>query len=377
MMNVPFLDLKLHHAPVRAAIAARMDEVIERNAFAGGPFVAEFEEAFAHYCGAPHAIGVGSGTEALWIALLALDIGAGHEVITVPNTFIATAEAISFTGARPVFVDVDPVTYNMNPDRLEAAITPSTRAIIPVHLFGQPAEMDPILAIADRHGIPVIEDAAQAHGAAYCGRPTGSMGAAGCFSFYPGKNLGAWGEAGAITTANDQWAEKMRILRDHGQPAKYVHSRVGWNARMDGLQAVVLKTKLDHLDEANAARRGHARRYTEQLQGVPGIHCPREAASVRHVYHIYAIRTQERDALKAYLQEKGVATGIHYPYPLHLQGAYAPLCYREGDFPVAETCAAQFLSLPMFPELTDEQIDYVCEQIITAVTIENQLMARG
>ena len=362
-MNVPFLDLKLHHAPLREEIDLAIAEVIDRNAFAGGPYVEGFEKDFAAYCDCAEAVGVGSGTDALWLALLALGIKRGDEVITVPNTFIATAEAISYAGARPIFVDVDPDTYTMDPEKLAESITPVTRAIIPVHLYGQTADMDPILEVANKYGIPVIEDAAQAHGALYKGRKAGSLGRAGCFSFYPGKNLGAFGEAGAITTNDPELANKMRILRDHGQPAKYVHSCVGWNGRMDGIQGAVLQIKLRHLNEANAGRRHWAHRYTEAFRNADGIVAPIEAADRHHVYHVYCIRVAERDLLRAQLQDRGVATGIHYPIPLHLQGAYDQLCYREGRFPISEQHAKEILSLPMFPELTDTQVDYVIERV--------------
>lgn len=362
-MKVPFLDLNLHHAPIRDEVLAAMAEVVDRNAFAGGPFVEAFEKEFAAYCETAEAVGVGSGTDALWLALLALGVKAGDEVITVPNTFIATAEAISFTGARPVFVDVDPDTYLMDPAGLAEAITPATRAIIPVHLYGQTADMDPILAIAEEAGIPVIEDAAQAHGAYYKDRRAGSIGVAGCFSFYPGKNLGAFGEAGAITTNDPDLARKMRILRDHGQPTKYIHDVVGWNGRMDGIQGAILQVKLRRLDEVNAARRRWAQRYTEALRHIDGVVPPVEDPACQHVYHVYCIRVRQREAFRARLEERGVATAIHYPVPLHLQGAYDKLCYRAGSFPVAEAHAPHLVSLPMFPELTEAQVDYVIEQV--------------
>jgi len=336
---------------------------VDQTAFAGGSFVARFEEAFAAFCGCKYGIGTGSGTDALWMALIASGVGPGDEVITVPDTFIATAEAISFCGAQPVFVDVVESTCNMDPEKLEGAITERTRAIIPVHLFGQPADMDPILEIARRHGIPVIEDACQAHGALYKGRKAGSIGDAGCFSFYPGKNLGAYGEAGAVVTNSEVLAERMRMFRDHGQARKYEHEMVGWNARMDGLQGAVLSVKLSHLEDWNNARRQNAHLYGELLQGAKGVVLPTEADYARHVYHIYAIRTDRREQLMAYLAERGIACGIHYPVPLHLQKAYQGLGLTEGSFPVAERCAAEFVSLPMFPELTAEQISFVADEI--------------
>jgi dTDP-4-amino-4,6-dideoxygalactose transaminase len=364
--KVPFLDLKAHHAPLMPEFLAVIREVIEACAFAGGPYVAKFEEDFAAFCQTRHAAGVGNGTDALWLALLALGVGPGDEVITVPSTFIATAEAITYCGARPVFVDIEAQTYTMDPALLEAAITPRTKAIIPVHLFGQMADMDPILAIAARHGIPVIEDACQAHGATYHGRAAGSLGVAGCFSFYPGKNLGAFGEAGATTTNDPDLHGKICVLRDHGQVRKYHHAMVGWNGRMDGIQAAVLRVKLPHLARATELRRQHAAQYHRELAGVPGIICPGEAPGRSHVYHVYAARVANRDEFIAALTDAGVGTGIHYPVPVHLQECYASLGYQPGSFPVAEQCAREFVSLPMFPELTPEQVSYVAAVAKTA-----------
>lgn len=349
-MQVPFLDLKAHHAGLRDEILSSIQEVIDASAFAGGPFVDRFEKDFAAFCGCEHAAGVGNGTDALWFALLALGVGEGHEVITVPNTFIATAEAISFCGARPVFVDVDEQTYTMNPGLLERAITPRTRAIIPVHLFGQMADMDPILEVARRHNLFVIEDACQAHGAEYKGRKAGSIGDFGCFSFYPGKNLGALGEGGGVVTHNPELDQKVRVLREHGQIRKYHHIAVGWNGRMDGIQGAVLRIKLRHLARANALRRAHAEFYDRELAGIKSLITPRRAPHNTHVYHLYVIRTPDRDALMRHLGEKGIGSGIHYPVPLHLQKAYQSLGLPAGSFPVAEQCAEQFLSLPMFPQ---------------------------
>ncbi len=360
-MNVPFLDLKAQYLSIQAEITVAMQAVMDATAFAGGPFVAKFEENFAPYCQAPHAVALENGTAALWVPLVCLGIGPGDEVITVPNTFIATAEAITYAGAKPVFVDVIEDTYNMNPALLEAAITPRTKAIIPVHLYGQPADMDPILEIARKHNLYVIEDAAQAHGAEYKGRRCGSMGIAAGFSFYPGKNLGAYGEAGATVTHDADLAQKMRMFRDHGQRQKYYHSMVGFNARMDGLQGAVLDVKLKHLPAWNEARRQHAAQYNALLAGVPGVMTPVEADYAKMVYHIYAVRVQNRDAVLDRLKEKGVFCGIHYPVPLHLQEAYQSLGYKAGDFPVAERCASEQLSLPMFAELTEEQIRYVVD----------------
>lgn len=366
-MNVPFLDLNAQYRVLRTEIHAAIQQVLDSSAFAGGPFVATFEKEFAAFCGTREAVGVGNGTDALWLALLACGIGAGDEVITVPNTFIATAEAISLCGATPVFVDVDPRTYTLDPARLPSAITARTKAIMPVHLFGQVADMDPILEIANRHGLVVIEDACQAHGARYKGRMAGAMGVAGCFSFYPGKNLGAYGEAGAVVTHDAALAGKIRILREHGQPKKYIHSVLGWNARMDGIQGAILSVKLKYLNAANEARRAHARQYGELLAGEASIALPVEASYARHVYHLYAIRVPRRDEVIARLGARGIACGIHYPVPLHLQEACAPLRIAEGAFPVSERCAREFVSLPMFPELTREQVACVAEALVSVV----------
>lgn len=362
-MRVPFLDLKAQLLPIRNEVNAAISEVIDNTAFAGGPFVERFEKEFAAFCGARFAVGVGNGTDAIWLALLALGVGEADEVITVPSTFVATAEAISFAGADPVFVDIDPDTCNMDPAKLEEAITPRTKAIIPVHLFGQPADMDPILAIAKKHGLPVLEDSCQAHGALYKNRKAGTMGIAGCFSFYPGKNLGAFGEAGAVVTDDEELAKKIKVLRDHGQPQKYHHDVIGWNGRMDGIQGAVLSVKLKHLAKWNEARRSHAKMYDALLKDVGAVRIPVEKDYARHVYHIYALRDPKRNALMSFLGEKGVATGIHYPVPLHMTKAYEYMNQKQGSFPVAELAASEFVSLPMFPELTDEQIAYVCDCI--------------
>jgi len=362
-MSVPFVNLKAQHDPLKESLQAAIQEVMDNNAFANGPFVARFEADFAAYCQAPFAVGVGSGTEALWLALLALGIGAGDEVITVPSTFVATAEAINFCGARPVFVDIDERTYTLDPELLERAITPRTKAVIPVHLFGQMADMDPILEIARRREIAVVEDACQAHGAEYRGRKAGSLGHAGCFSFYPAKNLGALGEAGAVVTRDPALAEKIRILRDHGQETKYEHSVIGWNARMDGIQGAVLRVKLRHLEPGNAARRAHARLYGEYLEGRENRITPEEADYGLHVYHLYAVRVKNRDHVLRALAGRGIACGVHYPVPIHLQKAYRALGLGRGSFPVAERCAREFLSLPMFPELTPEQVETVAREL--------------
>jgi len=358
-MSVPFVDLKAHHAPIRAELDRAIQEVIDSGAFAGGPFVEKFEERFADYCDCQYAVGVGSGTEALWLGLLACGIGQGDEVITVPSTFMATAEAITFAGARPVFVDVDESTYTMDPAGLEAAVSSNTKAIIPVHLFGQPADLDPILRFGREYGLVVIEDACQAHGAEYKGRKVGPLADLGCFSFYPGKNLGAFGEAGAIVTNSFQLQERIRVLRDHGQVRKYHHSAVGWNCRMDGIQAAVLTVKLPYLERGNSLRRGHALQYDSALAGLEEIMTPLQASYAQHVYHIYAIRARERDEIMSLLKEKGIECGVHYPVPIHLQKAYEHLGYKKGTFPISERIAKEFISLPMFPELSEAQTDSV------------------
>jgi dTDP-4-amino-4,6-dideoxygalactose transaminase len=407
-MKVPFLNLNAQYEAIKGEIHPALQQVLDTSAFAGGPMVSRFEESFAAYCQARYAIGVGSGTDALWMALLALGIGPGDEVITVPNTFIATAEAISFCGATPVFVDVDERTCNLDPNRMEdflkrkvkgkrqkdkgsrikdkgkaptleprsSVLAPRTtllaprpsgagrlKAIVPVHLYGQMADMDPIMEVARKYGLWVIEDACQAHGAEYKGKRAGSLGAAGCFSFYPGKNLGAYGEAGAVVTNDKDMADKMKMFRDHGQSRKYYHGLIGWNARMDGFQGAVLSVKLKYLEEWNESRRKNAALYRKTLAGVEGLVLPEEAAYGRHVYHLYPIRVKNRDRLLEALAEKEIYCGIHYPVPLHLQEAYGGLGYKRGDFPVAETIASELLSLPMFPELTEEQIEFVSRSL--------------
>jgi dTDP-4-amino-4,6-dideoxygalactose transaminase len=360
---IPYLDLRAQHAPLRRELQRAIDAVFEHSAFAGGPFVQRFEEAFAEYCGCRHAIGVGNGTDALWLALQAVGVGPGDEVITVPNSFFATTEAISICGARPVFVDVDQITLTLDPKGLKAAITPRTKAIVPVHLFGQPADMNTINRIAKRHGISVIEDAAQAHAADYRGRRAGSLARAGCFSFYPGKNLGAAGEAGAITTDDDELAARMRMLRDHGQATKHDHQLVGWNARMDGVQAAVLEIKLRHLDRWTMDRRERAYAYHELLSRIAGVRPPFQADYARHVYHVYGIRCDGRDDLMQHLSDQGIGCAIHYPRPIHLQPAYRDLGYQAGDFPVAENAAQRLLSLPLYPELSMDRLRRIADTV--------------
>lgn len=362
-MKVPFIDLKAQYDSIKDEINDAIQKVINSCAFAGGRFVEQFENDFAAFCECDYAIGVGSGTEALWLVLLALGIGREDEIITVSNSFIATSEAISFCGARPVFVDIDRHTYNMNPDLLEKAITSRTKAIIPVHIFGQMADMDPIIDIAKSRGLFVIEDACQAHGAEYKGRMAGSVGDAGCFSFYPGKNLGAYGEAGAIVTKNAELDKKVRMLRDHGQSQKYIHAKIGWNARMDGLQGAILRVKQKYIRDWNEKRRQNAKLYDHELADLDQIILPKEAEARKHVYHIYAICIENRDDLIKTLAEKDISCGIHYPVPIHLQKAYQPLDIQNANLPVTEACTARFVSLPMYPELSKDQIEYVVEEI--------------
>jgi dTDP-4-amino-4,6-dideoxygalactose transaminase len=362
-MKVPFLDLKAQYETLKTEILSEIQKVLENTAFAGGPFVKAFEDAFAGFCECKHAVGVGNGTDALWAALVALGVGPGDEVITVPNTFIATVEAISFCGAKPVFVDIEQKTYNMDPTLLEQAITPRTKAVIPVHLFGHMADMDTIMRVAKQHNLFVIEDASQAHGAEYKGRKAGSMGDIGCFSFYPGKNLGAYGEAGAVVTNNQALAEKVRMFRDHGQSKKYYHDMIGWNARMDGIQGAVLGVKLKYLPGWTEARRNNAALYNKMISTLAGIKTPAESENAKHVYHIYPILVKNREALIAHLDKKGISSGIHYPVPVHLTDAYKFLGHKKGDFPVSEQCADKLVSLPMYPELTKNQIKYIVDSI--------------
>ncbi|MDL1892494.1 DegT/DnrJ/EryC1/StrS family aminotransferase [Sphingobacteriales bacterium CHB3] len=362
-MKVPFVDLHAQYQSLKHEMLPAVEKIMETSQFILGKAVEDFEKQFAAAHGMKHCIGVGTGTDALHVVLWALNIGSGDEVITVSHTFIATAEAISLTGAKPVFVDIDPETYTMNPALLEKAITPKTKAIIPVHLYGQPAAMADIMAIANRHGIPVVEDACQAHLAQYEGKFVGQFGVAAAFSFYPGKNLGAYGEGGGVTTNDDALAKKIRMLRDHGSEKKYHHAVWGHNYRLDGIQGAVLGVKLPRLNEWTEARRRHAAQYTRLLNGLGDMVLPQESNRARHVYHLFVVQTQHREALQAHLASREVFTGLHYPLPLHLQDAYKDLGYTRGDFPVTERLAERGLSLPMFSELTDEQIAYVVSSI--------------
>lgn len=363
-MRVPFMDLRALHEPIRDEIQTAIQDVIDCCAFAGGPFVEKFEKEFAEFCQCDYAIGVGSGTDALYMALRALDIGEGDEVITAPNTFIATAEAISFCGATPVFVDIDERTYTINPELIEPAITARTKAIIPVHIFGQMADMNAIMSIAQKYDLLVVEDACQAHGAKDKQQHAGTIGDAGCFSFYPGKNLGAFGEAGAVTTNSPTLAEKIRALRDHGQRAKYEHEVIGCNGRMDGMQGAVLSVKLKYLEEWNYRRRENAQYYGNLLSSNKTIKLPVESPGKHHIYHIYSIRAPNRAEFMAALGARGVSCGVHYPIPVHRQKAYKGLGKGPGAFPVAEQCALEFVSLPMCPMLSNKQIEYVSHQIM-------------
>ncbi len=352
--SVPLVDLKAQYASIKPEMDAAIQRVLSHCGFIMGPEVKAFEEAFAVYCGTEQAVGVASGTAALHLSLLACSLGPGDEVITTPFTFFASGEAISQTGARPVFVDIDPFTYNIDPAQIEAAITPRTKAIMPVHLYGQPAEMDPILDVAHRHDLLVIEDAAQAHGAEYRGRRAGSEGDLACFSFYPSKNLGCYGDGGMIVGSDPELLARVRKLRDHGRISKYEHDELGWGYRLDALQAAILGVKLRHLDDWNEARRAHAARYDELFADTEVIR-PTVLDHVKHIYHCYVIRTPRRDELVEHLKAEGIGVVIHYPLPLHLQPAYKDLGHQLGDFPVSEACAKEIVSLPMYPELTDEQ----------------------
>lgn len=363
---IPYLDLHAQYTAIRGEVLAALEAVCESSRFAQGPVTAEFEKAFADYCGVKHCIGVNSGTSALHLAMRCLNVEPGDEVITSPMTFIATAWAISYIGATPVFVDIDPDRRTMDPDKLEAAIGRRTKAILPVHLFGQPSDMESILRIADRHGIPIVEDAAQAHGALYNERRVGQFGVMGCFSFYPGKNLGAYGEGGALVTNDDGIASRARALRDHGQNRRYYHDEIGYNYRMDSFQAAVLNIKLKQLDKWNAVRMRQALKYSELLTGAP-VKPPTFYLDSHAVWHCYVVECDRRDEVRSRLSEAGIETGIHYPVPVHLQPAYSFLGRRPGDFPVSESFSRHCLSLPIYPELTDAQLQAVANTLRKAV----------
>ena len=361
---IPFVDLKAQYNSIKDEIDKAIQNVLNTTSFIMGEELKKFEERFAQFCDVKYATGVANGSDALILALRACGIGKDDEVITVPHTFIATTEAISNVGGKIVFVDIDPKTYTIDISKIEEKITEKTKAIIPVHLYGQPADMDPIMMLAKKYNLRIIEDAAQAHGAEYKGEKVGSIGDVTCFSFYPGKNLGAYGDAGMITTNDGEIAEKVKLLRNHGRiTKKYEHEIEGYSSRLDNLQAAILRVKLRHLNKWNKSRRKNAKKYNELLSNISGIITPYEADYAKHVYHLYVIRVKDRDRSREELKSKGIATGIHYPSPLHLQPAYNYLGYKEGDFPITEKASQEILSLPMVAELTDEQIEEIVELI--------------
>ncbi len=360
--NIAYLDLPAQIRGLRKELDAALARTLDNCSFCLGPDVAQFEKDFARYCDATQCVSFNSGTSALHVALKALNVGPGDEVITTPFTFVATSWAISYVGARPVYVDVDDATFNLDPALIERAITPKTKAILPVHLYGQPFDVDRILEICRKHKLPLVEDACQSHGAKYKGKVVGTFGEMSGFSFYPGKNLGACGEGGALVTNNSSYAARARALREHGSTVRYYHDEIGFNYRMEGFQGAVLGVKLKHLDDWTRERRRVAKRYTELLSNTP-LQLPREPAFAESVWHLYVVRHPRRDELKKYLEENGIGCAVHYPIPLHLQKAYAHLGHKPGDFPVAEKAARECLSLPIYPELTDAQIGRVAETI--------------
>jgi dTDP-4-amino-4,6-dideoxygalactose transaminase len=370
-MQVPFLDLTAQNASVYSEIQAALEPVLRGAQFILGPAVERFEAEFAAYCGVQHCVGLNNGTSALHLALLACGVGPGDEVITTPATWISTSWAISYVGARPVFVDIDPVTYNLDPEQAARAITPRTRALLPVHLYGQAADLDALGQLAERHGLALIEDAAQAHGAMWKDSRVGSLGKVGCFSFYPGKNLGAFGEGGCLVTDDDRIAARVRALRDHAQEGRHHHVEIGYNYRMEGVQGAVLSAKLPHLDDWNAARRRNAGRYRELLSQRPGLILPTAPRPEAHVWHLHVVQTANREAVRAALTARGVTTGVHYPTPVPFQTAYADLGYRPGAFPVAERLMRDCISLPMYPELSPDQIAYVANALLEVLEERN------
>jgi dTDP-4-amino-4,6-dideoxygalactose transaminase len=367
-IKVPYLDLKAQYRSIKPEIDQAVARVLDSCQFVLGPEVAEFENEFASYCGTTECIALNSGTSALHLALLAAGVGPGDEVITVPFTFVASVATILYAGAKPVLVDIEPRTFNMNPDALEAAISPRTKAIVPVHLYGHPADMDPILELARKHKLVVIEDAAQAHGAKYKGRSSGSIGDIACFSFYPAKNLGAYGEGGAVTTTDPEYARTIRMLRDWGQDRKYHHLLHGYNYRMEGFQGAILRVKLRHLERWTQTRRAIVKTYNDRLAGADVVR-PSETPWARHVYHLYTLRADNRDSLQAALLNAGIQTGIHYSTPVHLQPAYTALGYGPGSFPESEKAALEVLSLPLYPELSDSQIEDVAKAVMQATAV--------
>ena len=359
---IPYLDLKAQIKPLRAEIDAVIARTIDNCSFCLGPDTAQFEKDFAKFCGAEHAVGFNSGTSALHVALLLLGVGPGDEVITTPFTFVATSWAISYVGAKPVYVDIDDATFNLDPKLIEKAITPRTKAVLPVHLYGQPFDVDAILEICRKHQLPLVEDACQSHGAKYKGKTIGTFGDISCYSFYPGKNLGACGEGGALVTNNAAFAKRAKSLREHGSSVRYYHDEVGFNYRMEGIQGAVLGVKLKHLEKWTRERQRVAKRYAELLADTP-LQLPREAGFAESVWHLYVVRHPRRDELKAHLDANGVGCALHYPLPLHLQKCYASLGYKAGDFPFAEKAGRECLSLPIYPELTDAQIQRVAQVV--------------
>ena len=369
-MSIPFVDLKAQYQSIKPEIDNAIQGILDNTAFIGGQAVKDFESNFARFCKANYCVGVASGTDALFLALKAFNIGQGDEVIVPATSFIATSEVVTATGARVVFVDVGKHSYNIDVSKIEAKITGRTKAIIPVHLYGQPADMGPINEIAERHNLKVIEDSAQAHGAEYKGRRTGTLGDVACFSFYPGKNLGAYGDAGAVVTNNEEIAEKVRMMANHGRLKKYDHLFEGLSSRLDGLQAAILDVKLRHLEDWTASRREIAANYNDLLSDLEKVVLPKEEAYAKHVYHLYVIRVANRDSVREFLKEKGISAGIHYPTPLPFLKAYAYLGHRPGDFPVSERLAKEVLSLPLYPEITGEQVGFIAETI-------RQLVGKG
>ena len=359
---IPYLDLRAQIQPLRAEIDAAIARTIDHTSFCLGPDVAQFEKDFAKFCGAEHCVAFNSGTSALHVALMLLGVGTGDEVVTTPFTFVATSWAISYVGAKPVYVDIDDTTFNLNPKLIEKAITPRTKAILPVHLYGQPFDVDAIQEICRHHRLPLLEDACQSHGAKWQGKTIGTFGEISCYSFYPGKNLGAFGEGGALVTNNAEFAKRARSLREHGSTVRYYHDEVGFNYRMEGIQGAVLGIKLKHLEKWTRERQRVAKRYAELLAGTP-LQLPREAAGAESVWHLYVVRHPRRDELKKYLDANGVGCALHYPLPLHLQKCYASLGHKAGDFPVAEKAASECLSLPIYAELTDAQIQRVAQVV--------------
>ena len=360
--KVPYLDLAAQIRGIRREIDAALARTVDNNSFCLGPDVVQFEKDFAKFCDAQHCLGFNSGTSALHIALKILNVGEGDEVITTPFTFVATSWAISYVGAKPVYVDIDDATFNIDPAQIERAITPRTKAILPVHLYGQPCDLDKILEICRKHQLPMVEDACQAHGAKYKGKVVGTSGDMSCFSFYPTKNLGACGEGGALVTNNDKYATRARSLREHGSTVRYYHDEIGYNYRMEGFQGAVLGVKLPHLSKWTKERQRVAARYTELLAKTP-LRLPLQAQYAESAWHLYTVRHPRRDELKKHLEDNGIGCAVHYPIPLHLQKAYANLGYKPGDFPVAEKASRECLCIPMYPELTDAQIIRVTDVI--------------